>query len=428
MSRLADQEKPYSVSDYLDLINESLSDFTGRVQGEVTELSIRSSYLFFSLKDKDDGSLLSCFMWQRDYKLCGVTLEDGLEIVAEGFPEVYKPSGRLSLRASVVELVGEGVLKKAYDKLHKKLKEEGLFAEERKRPLPDYPQKIGVITSASGRVIKDFLNNLGKYGFKIKMIDSRVEGQAAVVDLLAAIGRFKGAGLDVLVIIRGGGSLESLQAFNNESLVRAIADFEAPVICGIGHAEDVPLASLAADHGATTPTAAAIALNRSWSKLSGQLAVLERDILSGYQKMLAEEGHKVEGLAQRIRSKSDFAARRFKELKIKLAHESRNLARSINEAQRSLQRLADDINAAWVGDFKRMETRLDGIEKRLKGADPRRQLALGYSIAFWSGKVIRSVDQVKPGMSLDIRVADGVIGSKVELLRKNDEEAAHGRE
>ena len=175
--------------------------------------------------------------------------------------------------------MGEGALKKAYDKLKQKLEKEGLFSSEKKKPIPEFPQRIGLITSETGAVIHDFLNNLGKYGYQISFVNSRVEGQIAVQGLLLAITYFSGKEIDVLVIIRGGGSLESLQAFNNEALVRKIADFKIPVICGIGHDKDVSLASLAADKAVSTPTAVTALLNRAWEKAIHDVVALEKDLV-----------------------------------------------------------------------------------------------------------------------------------------------------
>jgi exodeoxyribonuclease VII large subunit len=186
-----------------------------------------------------------------------------MEVIVEGTPSIYIPNGRFNFGVNTIELVGEGALKMAYDKLKKKLDSEGLFDIERKKLIPELPERIGLITSETGAVIHDFLTNIGKYGFKIKFFNSRVEGQLAIKDLLSAIEYFEDKDIDVLVIIRGGGSLESLQAFNNEVLIRKIADFEKPVICGIGHDKDVPLCALVADLLVSTPTAVTTVLNRS---------------------------------------------------------------------------------------------------------------------------------------------------------------------
>ncbi len=278
-------DKIFSVSQFIEILNVFFRKEDVRITGEICELKrAASGHVYFTIKDKSAGenggsAVLDSIIWKRNYEMCGVALEVGMEVVLTGHPNIYPPSGRLSFVADMIELVGEGALKKAYEALKKKLEAEGVFALERKRALSDLPQRIGVITSLKGAVIHDFENNLGKFGFKISVCDSRVEGQAAVKDLLARVatmralaetgtndddGRGGKFGLDALVIIRGGGSLESLQAFNNEALVRAIVDFPVPVVAGIGHDQDVPLVALAADYMSSTPTATAHLINRSW--------------------------------------------------------------------------------------------------------------------------------------------------------------------
>ncbi|MDD3386812.1 MAG: exodeoxyribonuclease VII large subunit, partial [Candidatus Pacebacteria bacterium] len=237
----------FSISAYLKLLNGVLNSFGAKIIGEVSEVKISSvGHVYFSLKDKKDGSVLSCVIWNYDYKMCGIDLVEGIEVKATGFPDVYPVTGRLSFKAKTIQLAGEGQIKKEYEKLKKKLEEEGLFNEERKKQITDFPQKIGIITSKQGAVINDFLNNLGRYGFYIEFIDSRVEGLEAVKDLINSIKTFKKKKIDVLVIMRGGGSLESFLAFNNEMLIREVVDLPFPVIAAIGHDKDIPLLSLVA--------------------------------------------------------------------------------------------------------------------------------------------------------------------------------------
>jgi exodeoxyribonuclease VII large subunit len=293
---------------------------------------------------------------------------------------VYPPSGRLSFVADTVELVGEGALKKAYDALKAKLEAEGVFEFARKRALPEFPQKIGVITSLKGAVIHDFENNLGKFGFKVNVCDSRVEGQVAVKDLLASMAALRdlcekggegGApGLDALVIIRGGGSLESLQAFNNEALVRAIVDFPVPVIAGIGHDKDVPLAALAADFMTSTPTAAAHLLNRSWE--------------DAYAKV-----HQLAGVFVRMQQE---IKRRFSDLDL------------------ALDTMIDRVQ----GRITWMAEQIDYTERFIRLNDPRRQLKLGYSIVRKNGIILRSRQGLSPGDKLETELSDGTVESRVE--------------
>jgi exodeoxyribonuclease VII large subunit len=209
-----------------------------------------------------------------------------MEVILSGNANLYPPSGRFSFIAKTVELVGEGTLKKAYDELKRKLTTEGIFSPERKRTLPAFPQQIGIITSKTGAVIHDFANNVGKHGYSFKFIDSRVEGKEALFDLLQAIKTMSKQDIDILVIMRGGGSLQSLAAFDNESVVRAIASFPVPVIAAIGHHQDVPLTNLAADIEVSTPTAAANLVSRSWDMAERSLERDSQKILAKYQEAL----------------------------------------------------------------------------------------------------------------------------------------------
>lgn len=414
----AGEETAVSVSAYLDSINTHLQKKGGRVQGEISSLDIRGSYLFFSLKDKNDESLLNCFMWRSNYDLCGVSIEEGMEIIAHGLPEVHKPSGRFSLHTLTVELVGEGALKIAYEKLKKKLAEEGVFAPEKKKAVPEFPQKIGLITSETGAVIHDFLNNLGKHAYKISFYNSRVEGQAAVRSMLSAIHYFEGRDIDALVIIRGGGSLESLQAFNNEVLVRKIAEFDKPVICGIGHDKDVPLASYAADRAVSTPTAVTKILDESWDKASANLGILEKGILHGYEQMLGDVKYSIEAVSNKLSRFFGLVFKRFRELEYGIKSSLANIFYAIKEEKKKLadtgRFMLDNLSNAF-SDVKRA---LDNGERGLKMFDPERQLKLGYSIVSSGGKIVRSIKQIKRGDKLDIKVSDGRINTEVEDIIK----------
>ncbi|HVO28992.1 MAG TPA: exodeoxyribonuclease VII large subunit [Candidatus Paceibacterota bacterium] len=378
------EEKIFSVAELIDVLNTFFKREEVRITGEICELKrAASGHVYFTLKDKGDGSgngaaVLDAIIWSRNYQLCGIALEVGMEVVLTGHPNIYPPSGRLSFVADTVELVGEGALKRAYEALKAKLAAEGMFDEGRKRPLPDLPRRIGVVTSLKGAVIHDFGNNLGKFGFTVNVCDSRVEGAAAAKDLLASIAAMRelavavaaGGGLDALVIIRGGGSLESLQAFNNEALVRAVVDFPVPVIAGIGHDQDVPLVALAADHMVSTPTAAAHLLNRSWEAAYAEV-------------------HRLASVFVRM--------------------------------QQELKRRANDLDAAWDSMAAQIERRLawaaeqiDYATRYIRLNDPRRQLKLGYSITRKNGKIVRSTRAFAAGDELETELSDGSVRSRVE--------------
>lgn len=414
-----EEKEPLSVSSYLDYLNRQLVRYPARIQGEISSVDERERVVYFSLKDSEDESVINCLIWKNSYKLNGIEFEIGMEVILEGVPDIYKPSGRLSFKASTVELVGEGALKKAYGKLKAKLLTEGLFSEERKKPIPDFPQKIGLITSETGAVIHDFLTNLGKFGFQIKFIDSRVEGKSAIPDIISAIDYFYKKDIDALVIIRGGGSLESLQAFNSEALVRKISDFNKPVICGIGHDKDVPLASLAADKAVSTPTATAHVLNRSWQEAASQIQLNSSKMLSIFSREIYNQKTSVQRSFQMMRDQlqtifDDFnsAEKAFSQSLTSVKSRIYELYRRVKEYPQMLvkssQRALNGINQS-----------LSYVEQILEKENPERQLRLGYSIARSGGKVIRKVEQVRTGNAIEVTVQDGSFEANVSKI-KND--------
>lgn len=404
-----DAPEPLSVSVYLDRVNDLLDRSAARVIGEVSSVQSRGRALYFGIKDPKDGSALSVFMWESDYVLSGVTLEEGLEVVIEGESEVYKPTGRLSFRARTLAYVGEGALKKAYDALKKKLDTEGLFAAERKRPIPDFPETIGLITSRQGAVIHDFQSNLGRYGYKVRFRDSRVEGALAVKDLLAALDEFRGEDIDVLVIIRGGGSLESLQAFNNEAVARAVASFPAPTLIAIGHDKDVPLVDLVADVSPSTPTACATVLNRSWQEAEKDLRISGMRMMETYEVVLRNSIMDTDHARDRL-------TKFLNDVQESVFLVDRGLREALGKMETTFVSLGHSIRhreSAIVDKMMQIlrdnTTRLREYEKRLASLDPMRQLRLGYSVLLAEGKVLRSVHEINIGDDFEARVADGTI-------------------
>lgn len=390
-----DQKIIFSVSEFIELLNIGLKKSRAKIIGEVGRVDLAvSGHVYFSLRDEKDQGSINCIIWKSRYGLYGIKLEEGMKIMVSGYPEIYPPSGRLSFIAETIEPAGEGELKKQYDELKKRLTEEGIFDAARKRPIPKYPQKIGVITSRQGAVLADFLNNIGKFGFKIQMIDSRVEGQEAVKDLLSSIRTFKTKNIDVLVIIRGGGSLESLIAFNNELLVREVANFPIPVIAGIGHDKDEPLAALAADASKSTPTAVANLINKSWEEALLILEKQERAILDYFEEIF-EKYKNAENLLKIFLNRLDNIL-----LNVKI-----NLR---NSTLKSFARFKSLLLRAG--------RQIEQAEKIINLNNPERQLMLGYSIARCNQKIIRSVKNAKIGESIEIQVTDGKINSEAKRI------------
>ena len=388
----------FSVSEYIELLNTFLKSFETKIKGEVSELKKSSAgHVYFSMKDKKNGSVLSCVIWNYDYRICGIELREGLEIIAHGAPDVYPSSGRLSFKVKTIQLVGEGEIKKEYEKLKKKLEDEGLFSEERKKEIPLFPHRIGIITSKQGAVISDFLNNIGRFGFDIKFIDSRVEGIEAVKDLISSIKTFKKCHLDVLVIMRGGGSLESFLAFNNETLIREVADLPFPVIAAIGHDKDVPLLSLAADKMVSTPTAAANLLNESWQEAELELKSREREIFSYFSSTLRDLEYEINSLFSKVKDRLEgiFNGFRMIEYRIKTV----------------IPKILDS-------EIKKIKEKIDNIERVINQNDPERNLRLGYSIVTNSKGIIKKVSDVKIDEIIDIKVFDGIINTQIKKIKK----------
>ena len=407
-----------SVGEYLNLLNSNLKNFRGRIKGEVCNLQLYDgrSYLYFSIKDKEDQSTIKCFMWKTNYKISGVELQDGLEIVIEGFPNIYKPTGGLTMQVETIELVGEGALKKAYDKLKKQLESEGLFAEEKKRTIPDYPQNIGIITSKSGAVISDFLTNIGRFGYKIKFIDSRVEGQIAIKDLLNAVRSFKKEDIDVLVIMRGGGSLESFQAFNNELLVREIAGFPVPVVAGIGHDKDVPLVALASDKMVSTPTAVAELLNKSWQHALSKVDIAERDIFGRYSDLLSEIKFKLVQSSATFKEKFDQIFENFRGMRDAIKQNLYRLEETIRNSKNNLAVQMKNIFQSFNSVLSGVKNSLANMERELVFKNPERQLKLGYSIAMKNGKIVKSVVDLDKGDLIGVKMSDGEVGAEIKRI------------
>ncbi len=417
ISQKGDIDEPLSVSAYLDHVNDALAKTDARVRGEVSSLQFRGRAVYFGIKDTDDGSALSCFMWESDYTLSGIELTEGLEIIVDGVSEIYKPTGRMSFRARTVEYVGEGALKKAYDELKKKLDTEGLFAPERKKLLPDFPERIGLITSKQGAVIHDFQSNLGRYGYKISFLDSRVEGVAAVKDLLAAIRFFAKEDIDVLVVVRGGGSLESLQAFNNEMVVRALADFPHPTLVAIGHDKDVPLVDLVADVSPSTPTACATTLNRSWQEAEKDLRISGMRLVDLYARALRAAQDDCISARERLTLFLDTIREEVAFLERGVREAFGTIATTLEAIRHDLRREREALAERLTRHFRELTSLVKEYEKRLSSLDPMRQLRLGYSVLFRSGKLLRSASGIGIGDDFEARLSDGTIIAKVNKIK-----------
>jgi exodeoxyribonuclease VII large subunit len=361
------------------------------IEGEVSNFSRASSgHCYFTLKDA--GSQVSCVMWRtvanrQDYLPTGGDL-----VLAHGHVGVYEAGGRYQLYVDKIRPAGVGDLYRQFEQLKARLEAEGLFAPERKRPLPDFPRCIGVVTSPTAAALRDVLNVLDRrYPLaEVLLAPTQVQGEAAPPQIVAALEALNARDdVDVIVVARGGGSLEDLWAFNDERVTRAVAGSRLPVICGVGHETDFSLADFAADVRAPTPSAAA------------ELVAPDRAELRAYVMGLSA------ALTATLRGIVEERRWRLIEQTRALAH----LSPAVKLAQ-SRQRVDDLLGRAEAELCHSLilcRERLDGLAGRLAGISPLGTLERGYAIVRRREieDVICSVEQVAPGDALSIRVADG---------------------
>lgn len=402
--RIAGEEKRiWKVGEFLDHWNDVFAAETFTVEGEVSDAHEHPTGLYFTLKDGDGGGILDCYMNPYLYRRLGLALEAGLVVRATGVPNIYKQKGRFSFRVETLVLSGEGSLRQAYELLKKKLEAEGLFA--RKRPLPEFIGRIGVITSRTGAVIDDFRKNLKPLGFELFFKDVRVEGASAPDQIIEAI-RLLNRGvpdLDAIVLIRGGGSLEDMQPFNNENVARAVFASAVPVIAGIGHDRDVPITSLVADRDTSTPSIAALAVNASWDRAFAAVPVAERDLLARF-----------EGLLKGVAATIDLASEKMVGRLSGLVTRYKDIARALREG----------LSAA----IENAMNRLAGLEKSLALADPERNLRLGYSLVFGpENRIVRDASLLKKGDPIRTRMYRGEVESKVEKVTEKGDNYENGQ-
>jgi exodeoxyribonuclease VII large subunit len=400
-------------------------------------VTFRTHY-YFELKDKETGAILNCAIWITKYRMCGVEIKEGQEVIIFGEADIYPQNGKFTFKADTIELYGEGALKVAFEKLRKQLEKEGLFAPESKRALPKFPKKIGLITSKTGDAIVDFRTNLGIFGFEITFIDSRVEGVLAVEQLISSIRTLKNKDIDVLVLVRGGGSLESLQAYNNEMVVRELASFPKPVLTGIGHEKDITLADLVADRRESTPTGAAKCLNVSWELLINRIRENREKIRNQFETLVKYHRRLLTKSFNTIKNQIRTIIDNYNKSKVKVnnylaqkMYEIENHRRDLHESWSSIKikvlyeakkqkiKLASDwsiIELKLKALMKEGKQFLEHAHKILSIRNPEKQLELGYSIVRSRGKVVKNINTLKIDDSLTIQLSNGSIESLIKNI------------
>ena len=332
-----------------------------RVEGEISNFSTPASgHWYFSLKD--DRAQLRAVMFRGRNRLVAVPPQDGMRVVCCGSVGVYAARGEVQLVVESLSVGGVGDLQKAFEALKARLADEGLFASERKRPLPLFPGCVGVVTSATGAAIQDILNVLQRRapGLRILLRPVKVQGDGAAAEIAAAIADLEQHGAaDVLIVGRGGGSLEDLWAFNEEAVARAIVASRLPIISAVGHEIDITIADLAADVRAATPSAAAELVAKSRLELENHL------------------DHLIMRLQSQLRQRVALVAQRLENLQQRLTRSTRALALHGEHLAQLDRRLA----LAMQGEMRGQKDRLGFLVARLQDLSPLEQLARGYVIA-----------------------------------------------
>jgi len=370
------------------------------VQGEISNLSRpRSGHIYFTLKDS--GASLRGVMWRSNAARLNLDLQDGMAVAVHGQISVYEAGGQYQLYADQIRPVGEGALYQEFLRLKATLEAEGLFDPERKRPIPERPQRIGIVTSATGAALRDMLDTLRRrYPLAVVILaPSPVQGDAAPPKLVAALEGLNALdpGPDVILLARGGGSIEDLWAFNDERVVRAVAASSVPVITGVGHETDFTLVDFASDLRAPTPTAAAELatpvtvhdLRANVTDLAGRLTLAVAALLDRQQ---ADVGM--------MQSRLQYAS---------------PLRRVQNERQR-LDELARRLNAAQAHRLDLTRTGLKGLGRRLDALNPQSVLARGYAVVTRQadGRIVSRTAQVAAGDALTVCVSDGTFDVDVK--------------
>jgi exodeoxyribonuclease VII large subunit len=359
------------------------------VQGEISNLSRPASgHVYFTLKDS--SAALRCVMWKTSAVRLGIPLQDGKAVEVHGKIGVYEVSGQYQLYADQIRPMGEGALYQEFMRLKAMLEAEGLFAHERKRLIPMFPKTIGIVTSATGAALRDMLNTLRRRLPLVEVIlaPSPVQGVEAPPALVKAIQSLNYQLPDVILLARGGGSIEDLWAFNDERVVRAVANSAVPVICGVGHETDFTLCDFAADLRAPTPTAAAeLATQITMIDLRVAISSLQSRLAAGTLNLIMEQKSALSSLAAQLRYVSP--------------------ERRIQSGRQRVDELTRRARSSLFHQVQLQSAHIQGMQRRLEALNPMAVLRRGYAVVTRNdnGSVVSRVGQASEEMR--VRVSDG---------------------
>ena len=419
------------------------------VEGEISNFrSAESGHLYFALKDGD--ALLKVVMFRMQARLLRFKPDNGMQIIARGRITIYDQRGELQLSAEFLEPLGAGALQLAFEQLKARLLQEGLFDKSRKKPAPVLPRRIGIVTSPRGAALQDMLNILARRHENVGILiyPAQVQGEVAAGEVAAGVKYFNRArNVDVIILARGGGSIEDLAAFNDETLARTIAASALPVISAVGHETDFTIADFVADLRAATPSAAAELVIESKQQLGEHLAHLQQRLARAARYRLLMAKGQLNELAQhgafvRIQDLISRRAQRVDELTYRLAssyqRQLRELHRRLDVAsarirhfdfRRSLAMSRSKLDSGSDAVARAMRTRISNHRSRLnqlfaklEALSPIKILERGYALVFDArGSLIKDTAQVSPGERISARVAKGTIAAEVKGIEESSD-------
>lgn len=369
------------------------------ITGEISNLTdhYRSGHIYLSLKD--DKAVVRAVMFAGNARHLRFKPEEGMRVIARGRVSVYETTGQYQLYIEDMQPDGIGALNLAYEQLKRKLSAEGIFSDEIKKPIPLYPSRIGVITSPTGAAVQDILNILARrYPIaEIVFCPVLVQGDSAAAQLVDALKRFNRAkAADVIIIGRGGGSIEDLWAFNDEQLARAVAESEIPIISAVGHETDFTICDFAADLRAPTPSAAAELATPNMTELLAYLKNIKNNLPVIMQRRIDAERQELDNLtsAKVLLSPTEFVNIRRDELDI----------------------LLSDMSRAFKDILSERQSEFAALSAKLEALSPLSVLARGYSIAESKNKIIKSVKELNTGKNITVRLSDGKAECEVKSV------------
>jgi len=413
--------EPLSVSALTVRIKELLEEQVGEVSvaGEISNFRRQASgHCYFTLKD--EGAQIPCALFKGSASRLGLQPGDGVKVIAHGEVSVYEPRGAYQLIVRGLEPLGKGDLHQRFEDLKRKLQAEGLFAEERKRPLPEFVERIGLVTSPTGAAVRDVIQVLQRRCPRIALtvFGVKVQGEGAAIEVAEAIGRMGQMDCDLLMVVRGGGSLEDLWSFNEEVVARAVVACPIPVISGVGHETDFTICDFVADLRAPTPSAAAEMASRPDEEWTEEVGGLEERLAVGVRDLLEEKKRKVAELAtsyvfREPRKMVERSAQRVDELGLQLQ-------RGLGNAWRHRLGLARALLQRWMAlrperRVAERGLRLKGAVDRLRALGPQETLRRGYTMVHSEdGKLIRNVASARRQQNLVVRFLDGRVPVTVQ--------------